>query len=481
MLPQPLTASLPHPPSPSPAQRDRAKLLLDRALGASKVATDPDVCESYATDESDLPGLTPDAVVRAQSIEDVVETLRVAKSVGVPVTPRAAGTGRSGGATVVQGGVVLSMTGMNQIVDFDRRDGVLVVGPGTVLADVHATVEAEGWFYPPDPNSRSTCTIGGNVAENAAGPRALKYGPTRDYVLGMQAVLMGGESLEVGRRTKKGVTGYDVAALLVGSEGTLGVSGNVTLRLVPKPEHVMTLMAEFSQLADAAGAVATMIAGGNSPRCAELLDGRTLGVMRAAGHPFSQQAGALLILETDGTESGAEQEASRLADHCEAAHAISVLVAQSNSQRDRIWETRSEMSRAVRALAKHKLSEDVVVPRRNLVALLDAVNEIGDRERVTTLTYGHAGDGNMHVNFLWDDDEEKTRVDRATLGLFERTLELGGTLSGEHGIGVAKAPYLHLEQSSELIELQMRLKRAFDPEGLLNPGKIFPRVGHGAC
>jgi glycolate oxidase len=243
----------------------------------------------------------------------------------------------------------------------------------------------------------------------------------------------------------------------------------------------MTLMVEFARLEDAARAVAETIAGGLMPRCAELLDRRTLDVMRSAGHPFSGEASALLILETDGDETSTEREASRIAEHCERANALNVLVAQSNSQRDRIWETRSEMSRAVRAFAKHKLSEDVVVPRQNLVALLDTVDELGDRERVRTLTYGHAGDGNMHVNFLWDDEEEKLRVDRAVLGLFEKTIDLGGTLSGEHGIGATKAAYLGLEQSPQLIALQKRLKDSFDPNGLLNPGKIFPKVGHGSC
>lgn len=461
-------------------QRERACSQLSRALGPSKVATELSTCEAYVTDDSGCHGVVPDAVVFAKTRDDVAATLRIAAETGVPVTPRGAGTGRTGGATTVVGGIVLATAGMGRIIDVDREEGLARVEPGVVLADLHRAVEREGWFYPPDPNSAESCVLGGNVAENAAGPRALKYGATRDYTLGMEVVLMGGQKLELGRRTKKGVTGYDVTALLVGSEGTLAVLGDLTLRLVPKPEQVVTFSIQFSTLSDAARAVSMLIAKGSVPRCAELLDETTLKVMRAAGAPCSERANAMLILEVDGHEAACEREAAHVAECCERVGALEVLVAQSENQRSKLWDARKQMSHAVRRFARHKLSEDVVVPRRRLGELLAGVRAIGERFEVKTLSYGHAGDGNMHVNFLWDTEDEAVRVQGAIEQLFRLTLSLDGTLSGEHGIGILKAPYLHLEQSAELIELQRKLKATFDPAGLLNPGKIFAS-GHRAC
>ncbi len=475
-----MTLPGPELPSPTAAQRERALVLLDRRLGPSKVKSDRASLEAHVTDDSGFVGVLPDAVVVAEGVDDIAKALEVARETGVPVTPRGAGTGRSGGATTLAGGIVLATQGMNRIVELDRDEGIVVVQPGVVLADLQRAVEEEGWFYPPDPNSAEQCVLGGNVAENAAGPRALKYGPTRDYVLGMDAVLMGGTRLEVGRRTKKGVTGYDVTALLVGSEGTLAVLGNLTLRLIPKPESVLTFCAQFSTLEDAARAVTRLIASGTVPRCAELLDAATLEVMRQAGNPIALTARAMLLLEVDGTEAACEVQAEQVASTCEAAGAIEVLVAQSANQRAKLWQTRKQMSYAVRGFAKHKVSEDVVVPRQRLGELLAGVQGLSERWEIRALSYGHAGDGNMHVNFFWDDDAEKQRVDHAVRELFELTVSLRGTLSGEHGIGAVKAPFLGLEQPPELIALQRGLKRTFDPDGLLNPGKIFPR-SHHAC
>lgn len=473
--------SRPDVPRPPHSARERAKSALERRLGVSKVLTAPDACARFINDESEAEGELPDAVVLAQSVDDMLHALAVARECEVPITPRAAGTGRTGGAVPVAGGIVLASQEMKGIVDIDRRDGVAVVEPGVVLADLHAACEAEGWFYPPDPNSLKSCAIAGNVAENAGGPRAFKYGVTRDYVLGIEALLIGGQRLQIGRRTMKGVTGYDVTSLLVGSEGTLAVFGRITLQLVPKPESVMTLLTLFGDVRQAGEAVQGMIADGNMPRCIELLDGFTLDAMRLAGNAINPAAGAMLLIEVDGDEASVERQAQRIGNACEAAHALEVLVAQDPAQRERLWGARREMSYAVRRLTKQKLSEDVVVPRTRIVSLLDFVRRITETTGVRTLTYGHAGDGNLHVNFLWNEDEELPAVERAISALFERVIELGGTLSGEHGIGVLKAAYLPLEQSSELITLQKDLKRVFDPAGLLNPGKIFPALPHRAC
>jgi glycolate oxidase len=468
-------------PDPSVGAREKAKVLLSRALGPSKVVADRDACERFASDDSDMPGRTPDVVVLAETTEDVERALAVAREAGVPITPRAGGTGRTGGATPVAGGIVLSMLGMNAIVDIDRRERVAVVEPGVVLADFHAAVEKEGLFYPPDPNSLSACTLGGNLAENAGGPRAFKYGVTRDYVLGVEAFLLGGQHFFAGRRTTKGVTGYDVTGLLVGSEGTLAVLGRATVRLVPLPPSVTTLLALFTSSADAMLAVSEMLARGVTPRCIEFLDEGTLDALRRAGNAVSEQAKALLIIEVDGDEAACETQVERVGDALQAVRALDLLVARDGAQRDKLWAARREMSPAVRKMAAHKLSEDVVVPRRELAPLLDLVAKQTERSGIRTVAYGHAGDGNLHVNFLWGDESERPLVERSIEQLFRDVVALGGTLSGEHGIGLAKAPYIGLEQSDELIDLQRELKRAFDPSGLLNPGKIFPAPGHRAC
>jgi glycolate oxidase len=298
-------------------------------------------------------------------------------------------------------------------------------------------------------------------------------------VLGLESFLIGGQRIFAGKRTRKGVTGYDVAALLVGSEGTLAVFGDVTLRLIPKPPVVMTLMALFASVRDAGDAVGRITAAGLVPRCIELLDSATLEAMRRAGNAIDQRAGAMLLIEVDGAPRHCEIEANRVSDACD--NALSLLVAQDASQREKLWSARREMSLAVRRLAKNKLAEDVVVPRQQITELLDRVASASEELGLRTLTYGHAGDGNLHVNFLWDEPDEVQRVQLGIERLFRDTVALGGTLSGEHGIGVLKAEYLPLEQSPELITLQRDLKRVFDPQGLLNPGKIFPSGGHRAC
>jgi glycolate oxidase len=466
---------------PSAAARDKAKRLLEAALGPSKVLTEREACERFLRDESEAEGVLPDAVVLASSVQDMEKALAVARTAEVPITPRAGGTGRTGGAVPVAGGIVLATDGMNGIKEIDRREGIAVVEPGLVLAGLHQAVEAEGWFYPPDPNSLASCCLGGNVAENAGGPRAYKYGVTRDYVLGLTALLIGGQRLNVGRRTLKGVTGYDVTALLVGSEGTLAVFGDIVVKLIRRPEGVITLLSLFSDVRAASSAVAALTSSGVTARCIEFFDQATLDALRNAGNPLDPRAGSLLLIEVDGSVKECETAAERVGAACESAKALEILVAQDAGQRERLWSARREMSHAVRKLSRHKLSEDVVVPRQQMATLLDRVSAISERTGIRTLTYGHAGDGNLHVNFLWDREDEVPAVDRAIGEMFREVVGLGGTLSGEHGIGVLKAPYLPLEQSTELIALQKDLKRVFDPSGLLNPGKIFPASSHRAC
>jgi glycolate oxidase len=466
---------------PTRAAIERAKIELDRTLGTSKLLVSSDGCLPYATDESDVVGPQPDVVVLAATREDVTATLAIAERFGVPVTPRAGGTGRTGGAVPAAGGIVLATHALARVKDIDRRDMIAVVEPGVVTGVLHRLCEKEGLFYPPDPNSLDMCMIGGNVAENAGGPRAFKYGVTREYVLGIEACLMGGKALRVGRRTVKGVTGYDVTALLVGSEGTLGVFTEITLRLVPNPPEVVTLLALFTDVHAAAAAVGRVLAQGIVPRCLELLDSRTLDAVRGQVS-IDPRAGAMLLSEVDGDARTVEADALRLGEALSGGEGvIDVMAAQDAAQRARLWAARRALSPATRKLARHKLSEDVVVPRSKVPDLLVRVDRIGEETQTRYLTYGHAGDGNLHVNFLWDDESERPRVNRSIELLMRATIELGGTLSGEHGIGVTKAAYLPLEQSSDLIDLQRDLKRVFDPKELLNPGKIFPTGGHRAC
>ena len=456
---------------------DRAISELSRRLGPSKVDTSEASRTTYERDESEAIGRPPDAVVLAQGRDDVALTLEIAEMHGVPVTPRAGGTGRSGGAVPVAGGIVLATHGMSSILEIDRENLLAVVGPGVITADLHAAVENEGLFYPPDPNSLKTCMIGGNVAENAGGPRAFKYGVTREYVLGVEACLMGGRVIRGGKRTVKGVTGYDVTSLLVGSEGTLGVFTEITLKLVPKPGEIATILALYANVADAADAVRRIVAAGIVPRCLELMDAGTLEAVRRQSVAVDRRAGAMLLVEIDGAPI--EETTARLGEVL-TPNSLDVVAAQDAAQRARLWEARRMLSPATRKLAKYKLSEDVVVPRSKLVALFAEVDRIGEATGVRHLTYGHAGDGNVHVNFLWNDVSERPAVDAAIDRLMRATVALGGTLTGEHGVGVTKAAYLPLEQSPELIALQQDLKRVFDPRHLLNPGKIFP-TGHGAC
>jgi glycolate oxidase len=473
--------ALPEVRLPSRDSVERAMIELDRRLGGSKVDASEAAREAHMRDDGAATGRLPDVVVRAHGRDDVAAALEICERHGVPVTPRAAGTGRTGGAVPVAGGVVLATSGMSSVLDVDRNDLLAVVQPGVVTGQLHAAVEAEGLFYPPDPSSLASCMIGGNVAENAGGPRAFKYGATREYVLGLEACLMGGRVLRAGRRTVKGVTGYDVTSLLVGSEGTLGVFTEVTLRLVHAPTEVATVLALYPTVRGAAAAVTRVIARGLVPRCLELLDDATLDAVRRQGVAIDPRAHAMLLVEVDGRHAPLEGLLEALGEALsEGGEAVDVVVAQDAAQRARLWGARRALSIATRKLARYKLSEDVVVPRSRLVALLDEAARVCERERVRHLAYGHAGDGNLHVNFLWDDEEERPRVDRAIDGLMRATVALGGTLSGEHGIGLAKAPYLPLEQGTELIALQRDLKRAFDPNGLLNPGKIFP-TAHGAC
>jgi glycolate oxidase len=446
-------------------------------LGADKVrGANADELTPFATDESHCGSFPPAAVVLATSRADVEATLAWASARGVPVTPCGARTGKSGGSLPIHGGVALSLERMDRILAFEPADGIMVVQPGVITGAVMARAEEAGLFYPPDPNSWETCTIGGNVAENAGGPRALKYGVTRDYVLGLEAVLPGGEVIRTGRRTVKGVAGYDLTALLVGSEGTLAVVTEITLRLIPLPRHVRTGLCVFPDAIAAARAVAEVLASGILPRTLELLDDRAIAAADSRGpFRFPVGAGAAILAETDGDDGEAVMAALvRLGEIAVEQGALDVLVAQSESQRRDLWATRRQVSIALKALYPLKISEDVVVPRSRIPDAIERFKAIGRDHGLAVATYGHAGDGNLHTNVLFRDEAERPAVDACIEALVRATLDLGGTITGEHGVGLAKRDFLAWEQGPETIALQRRIKAAFDPANLLNPGKIFP-------
>lgn len=460
----------------------RAVLELERALGSSRVSTEPSMRAALARDESDVTPVVPACVVLPSSAEDVTRALAICDAHEVPVYARGGGTGRTGGSVPLREGVLVDSRPLADLAEIDRGALLAVVGPGMVTAEFQRAVEAEGLFFPPDPLSAPWSCLGGNVAENAGGPRAFKYGVTRDWTLGMDAVLVGGERLRVGRRTTKGVAGYDLVSTLVGSEGTLAVFTSLTLRLMVRPPAMRALVATFTALVDAGEAVTQLLARGLRPRCVEIVDDVCCDVMRAR-EPGALPEGvrALLLIEADG-ESDAEVDLciSRTAEVCESFAGASVRVAATPDAMTAVWSARRVLSRALRGVARHKLSEDVVVPRGQLVALLREVRAISERRGVRMPTYGHAGDGNLHVNLLWDEPEQRAAVDLAVHDLFRATLALRGTLSGEHGIGVTKRDFLPWEHDGALLALQSRVKRAFDPKGLLNPDKILPPTGHPA-
>ena len=464
---------------------DSALIAIERACGSGSVIRDPSLLEGYAHDDSEVEPCMPEAVVRATSTANVSAIMKAAHKHEVPVTPRGGGTGRVGGAVPVPGGIVLALEKMNAIEGIDGHELTTRVQPGVITGELKRATEEEQLFYPPDPNSRDSCAIGGNLAANAGGPRAFKYGVTREYVMGMDVVMADGTILKLGRETKKGVTGYDLTALMVGSEGTLGIVTEATLRLIPKPEATVTALACFSSLHAVAPVVSTLLAQGQLPACIELLDEEAIRIVRPeAGLTIPNETRAILLIELDGEAAKLEAELERTGNVLFDLEALEVLVAQHGGERERLWASRRELSHSLKRQAKNKLSEDIVVPRTKIADLLGYCAQLAEQHGLLIPTYGHAGDGNLHVNFLWNDPDEKVRVDRAIEALFQRVVDLRGTLSGEHGIGVLKAPYLPMEQSPALIELQRKIKDVFDPKHILNPGKIFPADAkrfHGAC
>ncbi len=457
-------------------ERQAALAELARAVPAERLVLDAERREAYGRDESDLGTYAPDAAVQVVSAEEIRAVFAIATRHRVPVVPVAARSGKSGGSLAIAGGIAVSVERMNRILEIAPEDLVARVEPGVVTGVLQAEVERHGLFYPPDPNSLEMCTIGGNVAENAGGPRALKYGVTREYVLGLTVVVPTGEILRVGKRSIKGVAGYDLTGLFVGREGTLGIVTEATLKLLPRPRHVATALVVFPSVDAAARAVSRVLAEGVLPRCLELLDDVAIqAAAKTSKLALPSGAGAALLVETDGNDEEAVfAEIVRVAEAVQGDAAGEVIVAQNEAQRREIWETRRYLSVNLKALHPKKLSEDVAVPRSKIPAMVARAKEIGRAQGLTVSTYGHAGDGNLHCNVLFDREEERPRVEAAVADILRAAVDLGGTITGEHGVGLAKRDFLEYEQGRELVLLQRRLQAFFDPAGILNPGKIFP-------
>jgi len=446
---------------------------LEEALGPGRVLTSPQALLCYALDATYHVG-RPEAVVLPESTAEVAAVMRIASRHKVPVTPRGAGTGLSGGA-LPKGGIVLSLTRMNRIKEIDRKNLIAVVEPGVITAHLQQAAEAAGLFYPPDPASSQVSTIGGNIAENAGGPRCFKYGVTRDYVLGLEVVLADGRVLRTGGRTVKNVTGYDLTRLMVGSEGTLGVVTEATLRLVPRPEATQTLMAVFPRLEDAAETNAALVARGVTPATLEIMDQLSLRVVENYLHlGLPVEAEAVLVISVDGFREAVQRQADTVAAICRELGASEVRIARTPEEAQELWRARRSISTAITQVKPTKIGEDVAVPPSRIPELIRRIQYLREKTGLTMAIYGHIGDGNIHPNVVTDlrDREEMAKVEQVLEEIARIALELGGTLSGEHGIGTLKAPYLEMEVGETGIDVMRRIKRALDPDGILNPGKM---------
>jgi glycolate oxidase len=448
---------------------------LSRILDPERIRTDKPTLDRYGTDATKLT-YTPDAVAFPNHIQEIAEILLLANQERFPVVPRGAGSGKSGGALPIQGGLILAMDRFDHILEIDESNLVAKVESGVITARLQEAVEKVGLFYPPDPASIHISTIGGNVAECAGGLRAVKYGVTRDYVLGLTVVLPTGKIIKTGVETAKGVVGYDLTRLITGSEGTLAVIVEITLRLIPKPAYTRTMIAFFKDPASTVQAVSEIIRSKVVPTALEFMDRACIDCVRAEiGLPIPESAGALLLIELDGDRALTRRQTRTVQEVCTHRGALDFLAASGKKKGERLWEARRNVSPAVYKLRPDKVSEDVVVPRNRMADLVSFINALSEKYGLPMPVYGHAGDGNIHVNMMLDKEnpEEVRNADKAVKELFQKVLEMKGTLSGEHGIGITKAPYLGMEVSQPARDLMIQVKKAFDPNGILNPGKIF--------
>jgi D-lactate dehydrogenase (quinone) len=455
----------------TPLQRE-----LERLLPAEDRLLDPADCWAYGADNSRLHS-PPEAVAFATDVRTTVELVRLCRRLRTPLVVRGRGTGTTGAVVPTHGGLVLSMERMNRILEVDPDNRWLIAQPGATNAEVQQAAGSHGFFWPPDPTSSAYCTIGGNLACNAAGPRAVKYGTPRDNTLGLGAVAGTGDALRTGVYTTKGVVGYDLTRLLIGSEGTLAVLTEATLRLTPLPEAKHLLQAVYTDMTAAAAAVARIMAQPATPCALEFMDAGAIAMIRDyADADLPARAGALLMIEVDGSPAQIGLAANAVREAADGDGCLSVEVAATAEHAERLWRTRKALSPALRNVAPKKINEDVVVPVSRIPALIDGLQALSRRHDITIVNFGHAGNGNIHVNLLVDpDDPAQMRAAEACLdGVFSLVLELRGTLSGEHGIGLVKREFVRRELDPVALGLMRGLQRVFDPDGIMNPGKSLP-------
>jgi len=446
-------------------------------LGKEIVADDPETLAAHSGDKW-FASETPDTVVFARSTSDVSELLKFASREKIPVTTRGGGFGYVGGCVPAKKGIVLSLARMNAIKEISAADAAAVVGPGVLTAELKAAARAQKLFYPPDPASMRDCTIGGNVATNAGGPRCLKYGVTRNYVIGLEAVLASGEVLRTGGRVHKNKTGFDLIGLFVGSEGLLGVVTEVTLRLLPLPPARATVSAAFATMAQAAAAVQEIFGCGFLPAALEIADSFTLEAARKdMGAAIVPAGSAHLLVDLDGQEESVRNEAETIRRLLTKLNPNATEIAHGEDACEKLWALRREFSNSLRATGLTKLNEDVVVPRSRIVDLVRFAETLQGRHGFPVACFGHAGDGNIHVNILADrynrDAAVREKVERALDQLFAQVLEWGGVITGEHGIGLAKKRWWPDATSNVSRDLHRKLKSILDPAGILNPGKFL--------
>ncbi len=449
---------------------------LEDIVGEENVLTSPEDLLCYSYDSTVLEHL-PDVVVLPNSSDEVAATVELANREKIPLVPRGAGTNLAGGTIPIEGGIVLTLTRMTRILEIDAINMVAVAQPGVVTGRLQTEVAKKGLYYPPDPASLKVTTLGGNVAMNAGGPHALKYGVTSDYVMGLEVVLPRGQVIRTGGKAIKNVTGYNLTQLFVGSEGTLGVVTEITLRLIPQPQSSSSVLAAFSNLDDAAILVNRILSAGVIPAVVEIMDNMTVQTVEdylQMGLP--RDAAALLLIQVDGVHEAVQQELKAVAALCRDNQATLVEMAATEDEEEALWKARRSISPSLTRVRPNKLGEDISVPREAIAETVRQIQDISRRHNLPIVIFGHISDGNLHPNILFDrqNSEEVERVEAATSDIFAAAVAVGGTLSGEHGIGLLKKKYLRLDLPPETIEVMKSIKRALDPNKIMNPGKIFP-------
>lgn len=450
---------------------------LEDLLGRENVKTRPEELICYSYDATpDLPAGQPLVAVMPQSAQEVAAVMEIARRHKVPVYPRGSGTNLSGGSVPLEKGIVLVTTKMNRILEIDADNLTATVEPGVIIQSLNDAVAPHGLIYPPDPGTVATATMGGSVAECSGGLRGLKYGVTKHYVMGVQVVLADAKVARFGGKTVKNVTGYDMVKLFTGSEGTLGIITEITVRLIPAPQARRTMMATFERLEDAGEAVTDIVRQKVIPATLEIMDRVTVQTVEnysRAGLPTDAEA--ILLIEVDGIPRVVEEEANTVIQVVEK-HRGQVRMARDDKERDEIWQARRMALPALAQLKPTTVLEDATVPRSRITEMLKFLQQIAKKYKLTIGTFGHAGDGNLHPTILTDarDAEEMKRVHQAVDEIFKKALELGGTLSGEHGIGVAKKRFMAWEVGDTGLEVMTKIKKVLDPENLLNPGKVLP-------